>query len=450
MKILVVDDEINIVKLLKEIFEEAGHNVEVAYNGQQAIENFTKFNPDVIFLDVKMPILDGIQALEKIKKRDTETVIIMVSGHSNIPIAVKAIKIGAYDFLEKPLSLPLVRITLNKAIQHLRISSKIKNLQSDVDEKYTMIGTSPQIKQMMSLISKVAVTNAKVLIRGESGSGKELVAWAIHSQSKRVQGSFIRFNSAAIPNELVESELFGFEKGAFTGAHATKKGKIEEADGGTLFLDEIGDMSLSAQAKILRVIQEGEFERVGSNKPLKIDARIIAATHKNLEELVSKGLFRQDLFYRLNVVPIEVPSLKERIEDVPVLVAHFSRLNAFEMKVPTKQFTDKAIQFLQNMPFNGNIRELKNLIERVYIICDEIKITHEILAQHVNATEEKRDFWSDTKPFSDKKSEFEERYLTTQLKKYNLSISNTSQALALQQSNLSRKLKDLNIDVKNM
>jgi two-component system nitrogen regulation response regulator NtrX len=308
-----------------------------------------------------------------------------------------------------------------------------------------MIGSSPQIKSVIKLIDKVAKTNSKVLIHGESGTGKELVAWAIHHKSDRRNNSFIRFNSAAIPNDLVESELFGYEKGAFTGADTFKKGKIEEADNGTLFLDEIGDMSLSAQAKILRVIQEGEFERVGSNKPIKIDARIIAATHKDLPELVRTGQFREDLYYRLNVVPIEVPALRDRISDIDDLAQHFSKLNAKEMKVSRKTFSKEALDYLKKQRFDGNIRELRNLIERIYIMFDEEMVDLEMLTI-LNIRSSKGDsFWEDTTTFSEKKIEFERKYLSIQLQKNDYSVSKTSSALGLQQSNLSRKLKDLKI-----
>ncbi|MBI9031097.1 sigma-54-dependent Fis family transcriptional regulator [bacterium] len=446
MKILIADDEINIVKLMKEIFEEDNHEIEIAYNGQQALDKYKNFVPDITFLDVKMPVMDGVSTLEKIKQVNPEALIVMISGHSNISIAVKSIKGGAYDFLEKPLSLPLLKVTLNKAIQYIRTNNRIANLQSNLDAKYQMIGSSQAMKKLNSLIDKVAHTNSKVLIQGESGTGKELVAWSIHSKSCRAEGSFIRFNSAAIPNELVESELFGFEKGAFTGAHNSKKGKIEEADGGTLFLDEIGDMSLTAQAKILRVIQEGEFERVGSNKSIKVDARIIAATHKNLEELISEGKFREDLYYRLNVIPLRVPPLRERNEDIEILVNYFSELNAQEMKIKPKEFTPETINYLTNLNFAGNVRELKNLIERLYIVSDNDLIELDFVKSFYQPNMKVDDFWDETINFADKKAQFEKRYLEKQLWKHACNISKTSQSLGLQQSNLSRKIKELGIN----
>lgn len=447
MKILVTDDEKNIVKLLKEIFEEDAHEVEIAYNGQEAIEKYKLFAPDITFLDVKMPVLDGVKALEKIKALNPEAIVIMISGHSNIPIAVKSIKGGAYDFLEKPLSLPLIKVTLNKAIKHIRMNSRVSNLEHNLADRYRMVGDSDFMKSLNKLIAKVALTNSKVLIQGESGTGKELVAWAIHAQSNRAENSFIRFNSAAIPLELVESELFGYEQGAFTGAESSKKGKIEEADGGTLFLDEIGDMSLTAQAKILRVIQEGEFERVGSNKTIKVDARIVAATHKNLPQLIQKGEFREDLYYRLNVIPITVAPLRERTDDIITLTNYFSNLNAQEMKIAPKRFTEDALAYLRSLAFPGNVRELKNLIERVYIISESDIIDSELLQSFSTPTKNRDKFWEETVNFSNKKSEFEKRYLELQLKKHDYNVSNTSLALGLQQSNLSRKIKELKIEL---
>lgn len=447
MKILVTDDEKNIVKLLKEIFEEDTHEVEVAYNGHEAIEKYKLFAPDITFLDVKMPVLDGVKALEKIKALNSEATVIMISGHSNIPIAVKSIKGGAYDFLEKPLSLPLIKVTLNKAIKHIRMNSRVSNLEHNLADRYKMVGVSDSMKRLNKLIVKVASTNSKVLIQGESGTGKELVAWAIHAQSNRSENSFIRFNSAAIPLELVESELFGYEKGAFTGAESSKKGKIEEADGGTLFLDEIGDMSLTAQAKILRVIQEGEFERVGSNKTIRVDARIVAATHKNLPQLIQKGEFREDLYYRLNVIPITVAPLRERTDDIITLTNYFSNLNAQEMKIVPKMFSEDALDYLRGLALPGNVRELKNLIERVYIISESDVIDSELLQSFYTPTKNRDKFWEETVNFSDKKSEFEKRYLELQLKKHDYNVSNTSLALGLQQSNLSRKIKELKIEL---
>lgn len=450
MKILVIDDERNITSILKDIFEDDNHLVEVAFSGNEGINLFKTFLPDITFLDVAMPGTDGITVLEKIIKFKPESIVIMISGHSNIATAVTAIKIGAYDFLEKPLSLPIIDVTLEKAIQHIKMKQKVVKLSNKMKSKYSMIGQSDPIIKLKKLISKVAKTNAKVLIEGESGTGKELVAWAIHEQSPRKNNDFVVFNSAAIPNELVESELFGYEQGAFTGAKNSKPGKIEDADNGTLFLDEIGDMSLSAQAKILRVIQEGEFERVGANKTISIDARIVAATHKNLKQLVSEGKFREDLYYRLNVIPINVPPLRERNDDIPLLIQHFSNINAEEMKTDIKHFSNESLDYLKNYAFPGNIRELRNFIERLYIVCDENNITIDLVKDFLQSPRSQNDFWKETTKFSIKKTQFEKKYLQLQLHKFSGNISLTAKHLGLKQSNLSRKLKELDINIEKI
>ncbi|MDP8231850.1 MAG: sigma-54 dependent transcriptional regulator, partial [Candidatus Zophobacter franzmannii] len=369
MKVLIIDDERNICRMLKEISEEEGYLAETALTAKDGRELIDAFNPDMLFLDVKLPDMSGLDLLETIQNSGYNFPVVMISGHGNIQVAVQALKSGAMDFLEKPLSLPMVRLTLQRNLKILQLTQGMKRLQRDEESRYRMVGVSSVMQDLKNKISKVAPTNSKVLIRGESGTGKELIAWALHKQSKR-KGSFIRFNSAAIPSELVESELFGYEKGAFTGAVGNKKGKIEEADGGTLFLDEIGDMGLSAQAKILRVIQEGEFERVGSNKSIRIETRVVAATHKNLEDMVTKGLFREDLYYRLNVVPLIIPPLRERKEDIPVLAQYFSKLYADEMNMPMKQLSEEVIHKLSNLAFPGNVRQLRNLMERLYIFSE--------------------------------------------------------------------------------
>ena len=302
---------------------------------------------------------------------------------------------------------------------------------------------------MKQLIERVAASDSKVLIRGESGTGKELIAYGIHNLSNRRDKPFIKFNSAAIPNELVESELFGYEKGAFTGAVTSKDGKIEQADSGTLFLDEIGDMNLNAQAKILRVIQEGEFERVGSNQTLKINTRIVAATHKNLEELVENNSFREDLYYRLNVIPIQALPIREHPEDIPVLIDHFSTYFSNELKLTKKHFSQAVIQDMSSWSFKGNVRELRNIIERIYILIQSDRVDRDAL-DTLFTSQIKTDFWNQTMNFKDKKREFEKKYLETQLKINSGNLTATADALGLQTSNLSRKLKELNIQIQEI
>ncbi|MCD4828050.1 MAG: sigma-54 dependent transcriptional regulator [Candidatus Cloacimonetes bacterium] len=446
MNILIVDDERNIGQTLKSILEDEGYRCVTAGSGRQGLDLLESFSPGVVLLDVQMEHMDGLETLKRMLAADPTLQIIMISGHSGISEAVQAIKLGAFDFLEKPLSLPHVKIAVSKAMQFRALSEDVRRLRSDHKEQYRMVGDSQLMQELREMIERVAATKAKVLIRGESGTGKELVAWAIHQKSRRSSRPFIKFNSAAIPSELVESELFGFEKGAFTGAVKSRKGKIEEADGGTLFLDEIGDMSLSAQAKILRVIQEGEFERVGSNATKKIDARIIAATHKNLEEMVQSGAFREDLFYRLDVVPVVVPPLRRHTEDIPLLLEHFSDTFTRELGVPRKLFLPATVRELSGWKFAGNIRELKNLVERIYILVEKREIAPEDLpVASVSKDDSDKAFWQETAPFIDKKRAFETRYLDAQLTMHNGNISQTAKAIGMHQSNLSRKLKELGI-----
>ena len=445
MRVLIIDDETNIRITLKSIIEDEGMECDTAENGMSGLKMLEEEFYDVVFLDVKMDGMDGLEVLEIIQKDYKYIQVIMISGHSSISDAVRALKAGAFDFLEKPLSYPKVKSTLDLALRFIKMNKRYNELLRN-SGKQLLIGSGEAMTKLRTLIAKVARTNSKVLIRGESGTGKELVAHAIHNSSGRSDNPFIKFNSAAIPNELVESELFGYERGAFTGAVKSKKGKIEEANGGTLFLDEIGDMTLAAQSKILRVIQEGEFERVGSNNVRKIDARIIAATHKNLEELVENGLFRQDLYYRLNVVPVVSPPLRERREDIPELIEHFSALMSDELSVKLKSFSNETVKYLASKNYPGNVRELRNLIERIYILCDSNEVNTENVPEYIGPEAVACDkFWEETKTWQAKKKEFEQKYLTTQLRKHNCNITSTAKALSLHQSNLSRKLKELEI-----
>lgn len=449
MKIFILDDEKNICISLKNILEDEGYNCAYSTSPEEAFKIFESNTPDLLLLDVQLKEANGLDILKKLKETYPELMIIMISGHSGIKEAVQAMKSGAFDFLEKPLNLTRVKLTVQNALSFSTLQEDYKILKESFNEQYRIIGNSKVLLETLQIVNKVSKTNSRVLIRGESGSGKELIAYAIHSQSQRARGPFVKFNSAAIPNDLVESELFGYEKGAFTGAVKSKKGKLELADKGTLFLDEIGDMNLSAQAKILRVLQEGEFERVGSNETIKIDTRIIAATHKNLEEMVENGSFREDLFYRLNVVPLICPPLRDRHDDIPLLIEYFCQKFAIELNLPLKQFNPSAIKALSMLEFKGNIRELRNLIERLYILIDANIITDQDLPQmDTKSLSSDTSFWNETKLFQDKKEEFELKYLSTQLELHEHNVSRTAIALGLQQSNLSRKLKDLNINIK--
>ena len=379
-KILIIDDERSIRNTLKEILETEDYEVEVAETGESGLEKANSTTYDLIFSDVKMPGMDGIEFLEKAK---VPCPVIMISGHGNIETAVEAIKKGAWDFMEKPLDLNhLLQMTKN-AIAHGDLSSQLqqkteelKAIRKQVGERNQMVGDSEAITRVRDVINKVAGTEARVLITGENGTGKEVVAHLLHEQSNRASAPMVEVNCAAIPSELIESELFGHMKGSFTGAVKDRAGKFEQADGGTLFLDEIGDLSLAAQAKVLRALQENEITRVGSDKTTKVNVRVLAATNKNLQEEIEKGNFREDLFHRLNVIPIRVPALRDRLEDIPALTAYFTKQICSEQGWKEKNFTAGAIKALQQHAWPGNIRELRNVIERLIILGGE-EITEE-------------------------------------------------------------------------
>ncbi|MCF7802125.1 MAG: sigma-54 dependent transcriptional regulator, partial [Candidatus Marinimicrobia bacterium] len=446
--ILVIDDEKNIRATLTGILEDAGYEVVAVDTAEKGMDALQEQLFDVALVDVKLPGMDGMTFLDVARQLMPDLDIIMISGHSGISTAVQAVKLGAYDFCEKPLSLPKILISIQNLAEKRRLARRSQEFSDNEELRYRMIGDSPALQQLAKMIQRVAQTDAKVLIRGESGTGKELVAHAIHTQSNRRKGAFVKFNSAAIPRELVESELFGYEKGAFTGATKAKPGKLERAHEGTLFLDEIGDMDLSAQAKVLRVIQEGKFERVGSTKTLDINVRLIAATHKPLEEMVRDGSFREDLFYRLNVVPIQVPPLRERVDDIPLLADHFLRELSRELKLGAKTVDEEGLALLKTYSFRGNIRELRNLMERLYILVPQTTIRRNDIVPHLEISGKAMagDFaFLETKSFQEARQEFETYYLQQQLEKFDGNISRMARSLGLQQSNLSRKLKELGL-----
>lgn len=367
MKILVVDDERAIRNSLKEILSDEGYNVDVAEDGATAIDMAEKERYDVIFCDIKMPNMEGTEVLEKLRTDGVDSAIIMISGHGDIDTAVECIKKGAFDFIQKPLDLNRILITIKNATERTQIITENTNLKKKVFGKQ-MIGESAPILHLREMIEKVAPTDARVLITGPNGSGKELVARSLHQQSNRSAMPYIEVNCAAIPSELIESELFGHEKGAFTSAIKQHKGKFEQADGGTLFLDEIGDMSLAAQAKVLRVLQEKKLSRVGSDKDIEVDVRVIAATNKDLKTEIEKGNFREDLYHRLSVIVLHVPSLDERKDDIPMLVNYFIDQVSNESGMQPKSISDDAMKMLQDRSWTGNIRELRNVVERLMIL----------------------------------------------------------------------------------
>lgn len=372
MKILVIDDERSIRNTLKEILEYEGHEIALAEDGEKGLEAAKKEVFEVIFCDIKMPNMDGMEVLEKIQDIQPDTPVIMISGHGNIDTAVEAIKKGAYDFIEKPLDLNRILITLRNATDKSILVKETKKLRKKISKVAEMVGESEAITKIKTMVERVAPTDARVLVTGSNGTGKELVARWLHELSPRAAAPFIEVNCAAIPSELIESELFGHEKGSFTSAIKQHKGKFEQAEGGTLFLDEIGDMSLTAQAKVLRVLQENKLTRVGSDKDITVSVRVVAATNKNLKEEIERGTFREDLYHRLSVIIIHVPTLAERIEDIPLLATHFIDQIAAEMGLPPKDINDKAIAELQKLSWTGNIREFRNTIERLIILSDKI------------------------------------------------------------------------------
>ena len=370
MKILIIDDERSIRNSMREILSDEGYIVEVAEDGAQGFEMASKGHYDVVFCDIKMPGMDGVEVLDRLVSDGTESAVVMISGHGDIETAVECIKKGAFDFIQKPLDLNRLLITIKNATDKTKLVTQNKTLKKKVYGGGQMIGESPAILHIKDIISKVAATPARVLITGGNGSGKELVARALHAQSDRAAQPYIEVNCAAIPSELIESELFGHEKGSFTSAIKQHKGKFEQADGGTLFLDEIGDMSLAAQAKVLRVLQENKLSRVGSDADIKVDVRVIAATNKDLRAEIEKGTFREDLYHRLSVIVIKVPSLDERKEDIPLLVDYFVDQICSEAAMPRKTFSPEAVKMLQERSWKGNIRELRNVVERLLILGD--------------------------------------------------------------------------------
>jgi two-component system nitrogen regulation response regulator NtrX len=379
-KILVIDDERAIRNTLKEVLEYEKHEVDLAEDGLKGLEMFAANSYDIVLCDIKMAKMDGIEVLGKISETSSDIPVVMISGHGNIDTAVEAIKKGAYDFLEKPLDLNRLLITIRNAIDKSTLISQTQVLKNKVSKMYEIVGESEAIEQVKKMIDKVAPTEARVLITGANGTGKELVAHQIHEKSNRARGPFVEVNCAAIPSELIESELFGHEKGSFTSAIKQRIGKFEQANGGTLFLDEIGDMSLSAQAKVLRALQENKITRVGSDKDIYVNVRVITATNKNIKKEIENNGFREDLYHRLSVILIHVPSLNERVEDIPLLAEHFNTLICNEYGMSKKIIKDDAIKDLQKIQWTGNIREFRNVLERMIILCPNEITGNDVLA----------------------------------------------------------------------
>ena len=446
-KILIVDDEINIIKTLSSILTDEEHIVYSSKNGEEAREFLRTNDVDMAILDVWLPDVDGIDLLEQIKSLYPDTAVIMISGHGSIDIAVESTKLGAYDFIQKPLSMERVITSVNNALEHMRLRKENIKLRKEFHIDEEMIGNSPRIDEIRDIIETAAKTNARVFITGDSGTGKELVARAIYYRSKRSDKPFVKVNCAAIPNELIESELFGHEKGAFTGAINRRMGKFEIANKGTMFLDEVCDMSASAQSKVLRVLQENQFERVGGNETITVDVRVIAATNVDVKKAVEEDTFREDLYYRLNVIPIHMPTLAERIEDFPLLVNYFLERFAEEHGLGIKQIDDAGMKDLTRHSWPGNVRELKNVIERLSIMVPGESIGRDDIRKHLEAYDYDDFMTKDISSLKKAREEFEKDYILKVLKKNERNITLASKELGIERTNLHRKIKQYNINI---
>jgi two-component system nitrogen regulation response regulator NtrX len=442
-RVLIVDDEPGIRPALKQVLEYEGMTIRTAGSGGEAITVYPEFRPHLTFLDVKMAGIDGLETLGRLRELDPHAVVVMISGHGTVQTAVEATQKGAFDFLEKPLDTDRLLVTVRNAVRHVELTGENERLRETVASRHRMVGDAPALREVRELIAKVGPTAARVLVTGETGSGKELVARALHDASPRRARPFVELNCAAIPGELIESELFGHMKGSFTGAIADRAGKFEQADGGTLFLDEVGDMSLAAQAKLLRVLQEGVVTRIGGAKSVQVDVRVLAATNKDLRLEIEEGRFREDLLYRLNVVEIRVPALRERLEDVPKLVEYFAEAIAASAGVPLRRFGDDALERLMRRPWPGNVRELRNAVERLLILASGKVIGAADVERLLPAAEGGEEAVSPAAPltFEGFKQEAEKSFLVQKLREHDWNVSETARALKMPRSNLYKKIE---------
>ena len=443
-RILVIDDEQGIRAALGQLLEYEGYEVHTVANAADGIAEYQKWRPHLVFLDVKMAGMDGMEALKKIRELDPNATVVMISGHATIRTAVEATQAGAYEILEKPLDTDRILVMLRNALSHMDLQEENARLKQSIETPFEIVGKTPVMRALMEKIEKVATTPARVLITGENGTGKELVARALHRMSPRANKPFVEVNCAAIPGELIESELFGHMKGSFTGAISDRAGKFESANKGTLFLDEIGDMSLAAQAKVLRVLQDNVITRIGSSKPISVDVRVIAATNKTLESEIAAGKFREDLYYRLNVVPIHVPPIRERREDIPLLAQYFAATLSAREGIPPRTFTPDALERLSSLDWPGNVRELRNTVERLLILASDSQIS----ARDIDRLAGQRALddaglatLTQCRTFEEFKDAAERAFLLNKLRENDWNVSETARAVEMPRSNLYKKIE---------
>jgi len=447
-RLLVVDDEAGIRAALRQLLEYEGYTVLTASSGDEALQAYAEHRPHLALLDVKMAGLDGLAVLKRLREQDPRAIVVMISGHGTIATAVEATQLGAHDFLEKPLDTDRVLVTVRNALKTVTLEREVAELKAQVEQHYEIVGSSPALRQLIERIERVGPTNSRILITGENGTGKELVARAVHRLSPRQEKPFVEVNCAAIPSELIESELFGHVKGSFTGAFSDRSGKFEQADGGTLFLDEIGDMSAAAQAKVLRALQEGVVTPIGSTRSIRVDVRVIAATNKRLEDEIAAGRFREDLLYRLNVVPIEVPPLRARREDVPQLVQHFVDQLATTPGLMKRSFSPGALDRLKRHTWPGNVRELRNTVERLLILAAGPEIAENEVSRllgPVSGDAATGETLLAAETYESFKENAERAFLLTKLAEFDWNVSETARRLGMPRSNLYKKIERLKL-----